>query len=377
MPKKLTRAEFIERAKKVHGDLYDYSKVEYINADTKVCIICSEHGEFWQTPYSHVNQKQKCPVCQHRVKQTLQTFLQRAKELYGDKYDYSKVEYVDMFTKVCIICPIHGEFWMAPNSFLNNKQQCPKCQHQSWANTTEEFIVKMESKFPDQFTYEKTEYKNNKTKVCITCKKHGDFWARPDNLMHQVVGCPKCASEQTHEKQRKLLKQFIEEAKKVHGDKYDYSKVKYKNTDTKICIVCPEHGKFLQTPYNHIKGHGCPKCCTSNLEKNLESFLIDNNISFESQKTFDWLIYKSNLYLDFYLPDYNVAIECQGEQHFKPIEFFGGEKGFQYIQNRDITKKQLCTNHGINILYYSKIVANNVFNDLNELLQNLKYKNEM
>ena len=117
--------------------------------------------------------------------------------------------------------------------------------------------------------------------------------------------------------------EFIKRAREVHGDKYDYSKVEYVNSRTKICIICPKHGEFWQLPTGHLDGYGCPFCNERNLEKETREFLTKQNINFEFQKHFDWLGRQS---LDFYLPDYNIAIECQGSQHFEPNEFFWWRK---------------------------------------------------
>lgn len=130
MGKKLTTQEFIEKARSLHGNKYDYSKVDYINNHTKVCIICPIHGEFLQTPNAHLMGQGciKCSYmkCRNDRKLTLQEFISRARHIHGDKYDYSKVEYINTMTKVCIICPKHGEFWMKPNGHLNG-QGCQKC----------------------------------------------------------------------------------------------------------------------------------------------------------------------------------------------------------------------------------------------------------
>ena len=100
---------FIEKAKKVHGDKYDYSKVNYIDSKTKICIICPEHGEFWQTPSSHLR-KRGCPFCANNIKYTNEKFIEKASAIHHNRYDYSKTKYVNNKTKVCIICPEHGEF---------------------------------------------------------------------------------------------------------------------------------------------------------------------------------------------------------------------------------------------------------------------------
>ena len=182
--------QFIEEARQIHGDKYDYSKVVYLNNRTKICIICPEHGEFMQTPANHLK-GQGCPFCVGNVKLTTEDFIQRARKVHGDKYDYSKVNYIKNSTKVCIICPIHGEFWQTPNNHLNG-HNCPKCIGRgAYKSTTQE---------------------------------------------------------------------FIEKARQVHGDKYDYSKVKYIDSKTKVCIICTEHGEFLQSTTRHLRGAGCPFC---------------------------------------------------------------------------------------------------------------------
>ena len=130
MSKKLTTGEFISKSKLIHGDKYDYSKVEYVNNHSKVCIICPEHGEFWQSPEKHLIGQGcvKCSYIERNVKKTdtVEKFIQKSKKIHGNKYDYSKVNYVNTNTKVCIICPKHGEFLITPNNHLRGKG-CPKC----------------------------------------------------------------------------------------------------------------------------------------------------------------------------------------------------------------------------------------------------------
>ena len=175
---------------------------------------------------------------------------------------------------------------------------------------------------------------------------------------------------------KRTIEQFIEEARKVHGDKYDYSNVEYVNNYTKVCIICPEHGEFWQTPHNHIgQKNGCPKCGhnRSHLEEEVAMFLVENAIIYEEQKKFPWLKYDYPLSLDFFLPDYDIAIECQGEQHFKPIEYFGGVNQLNYIKDRDKKKKELCEKHGIRIVYFSnEIYTEDIIIDKNKLLKEIR-----
>jgi hypothetical protein len=133
MAERKTTSEFIEQARKFHGDKYDYSLVEYINSRTKVKIICPEHGVFEQTPSSHKGRGcNKCGINQAISKITCNTeqFIEKARKVHGDRYDYSLVDYVNCQTKVKIICPMHGVFEQTPSSHY--KSICNKCHHRGW-----------------------------------------------------------------------------------------------------------------------------------------------------------------------------------------------------------------------------------------------------
>ncbi len=287
-------------------------------------------------------------------KLTKEEFVLKAKKIHGNKYDYSKVEYKNSQTKVCIICPEHGEFWQKPNFHLQGGG-CKYCSHQSYSLTTEQFIEKARKIHGDRYDYSKVNYINNKTVITIICPTHGEFYMRPDNHLHNH-GCPCCKNEKTHIRCNKGKEQFIKDAMKVHGDRYDYSKVKYIDNNTPVCIICSKHGEFWQTPIAHINQRcNCQQCSETNLEEDIFIFLKNENINFEyRKKDFKWLKNKRNLEIDFYLPDYNVAIECQGIQHFQPIDFFGGEKAFSSQVKNDLLKKKLCEENGVNLFYYGK-----------------------
>jgi hypothetical protein len=371
----MTSNDFIKKAREIHGNKYDYSKVEYINSKTKVCIICPIHGEFWQIPYSHLKGFGCCKCGHDRTNNSkfsnISTFIEKAKKVHGDKYDYSKVEYERSNKKVCIICPIHGEFWQTPNKHLCG-DGCPKCGHKhTWDKrgriTTEEFIERARKVHGDKYDYSKVEYVDAKTKVCIICPIHGEFWQTPDSHL-QGSGCWKCGIQKLSNIKKYTTKNFIKKAKEIHGNKYDYSKVEYVDSHTKVCIICPIHGEFWQVPNNHINGLGCWKCGRENkslFEEEVYNQLKKLNILIERQKTFDWLKYRTNLFLDFYLPEYNAAIEVQGEQHYKPIDFFGGEETFINQQKRDKRKLNLCEKHNVKMFY---IRHKNSFN-LNEIIE--------
>ena len=143
---------------------------------------------------------------------------------------------------------------------------------------------------------------------------------------------------------------FIKKAKKVHGDKYDYSKVEYINNKTPVTIICPIHGKFKQKPNDHLQKRGCPMCNQSKLEREISIFLNENDIKFKQGYHIKWLGLQ---HLDFYLPKYNIAIECQGEQHYISFKHFGGDKRLNETIERDQRKKQLCEEHGVKLLYFT------------------------
>ena len=346
---KLTTEEFIEKAKTIYGDKYDYSKVNYIGNKNKICIICPTHGEWLVTPNNFLRGSE-CPKCYGTPKLTTEEFIEKAKQVHGNKYNYSKVAYNGNKSKVKIICPIHGEFLQSAASHLKGAD-CPACSGLEKITkekiTKEVFLKKSKLNHITVYDYSKVDFNNSNEKVCIICPIHGEFWQTANYHMYGG-NCPKCTGGVRLSKE-----DFIKKAKAIHGDKYDYTKVIYKNYSTKVEIVCKEHGSFLQTPNNHLFGAGCPTCPQSNLEGELRQFLIRNQIEFEQEKTFPWLKYKRKMFLDFYLPDFNVAIECQGGQHFSPIDLFGGEEFFNKTLLRDNIKNELCIEHGIKIIYFS------------------------
>ena len=278
MKPRMTTEEFIKRAREVHGDKYDYSRVEYLNNTTPVIIKCPEHGEFLQVPYVHLRGS-GCQKCNGTEKLTTEEFIKRARRVHGDKYDYSKVEYVGNHDNVCIICPKHGEFMQTPHAHLNG-QGCPVCGGTK-KMTTEEFIKRAREKHGDKYDYSRAEYVNAHAKLCIVCPEHGEFWQAPHKHL-QNQGCPVCGVK----KKTSNREEFIKKAIEVHGDKYDYSRVVYVNAMKKICIVCPIHGEFWQRPQEHLYNNGCPYCRESKLEKFIKKVLKKNHISFDPQKKF-------------------------------------------------------------------------------------------
>ena len=300
--RKKSLKEILERFIEVHGDKYDYSKVNYVNIKTKVCIICPEHGEFWQSSENHLKGK-GCPSCFGNKKLNSCNFIQKAHEVHGDKYDYSKVVYINNKTKVCIICPEHGEFWQKPYNHLQ-KKGCCKCVGKN--KTTEEFIKQSNIIHNNKYDYSKVVYINNHTKVCIICPEHGEFWQTPANHL-SGRGCNKCKYDEF----KLSITEFVQKANIIHNNKYDYSKVVYNGCQDRICIICPEHGEFWQTPSSHFQNNGCPRCSKllSNVENDLKDFIKNN---YNNQILYNIRNIISPYELDIYLPDLKLAFEFNG-----------------------------------------------------------------
>ena len=316
---------FIEKANLVHNNKYDYSKVNYINNKEKVCIICPEHGEFWQTPKDHLAgcgcsrcyQERRSKI---RIK-GIERFIQDAINVHGNKYDYSKSVYVNSHVPLTIICPKHGEFNMRPSNHLNG-QGCPICGK-----------LKLGS------------YKKSNTKT------------------------------------------FIERATIKHNNKYDYSKSDYINNHTKICIICPEHGEFWQKPNDHLRGIGCPICGQKYNKTELEVLKAlkskYGNVEYQHKEPYfsNKTSYQS---IDFFLPDYNIGVEYHGRQHFIPISKFGGDEGLKKCKERDYRKYKKCNENGLKLFYltfekcdtseYFTKVYNSLDDLFNEIDKNIKIK---
>jgi len=271
---------------------------------------------------------------------TNEEFIEKARKVHGDKYNYDHVDYKDSHHGVLITCPEHGDFSQRPNDHLTG-YGCPKCVN-LYRPTNEEYIEMVKSVHGDLYDYSKTEYKGRRSTIIVTCPIHGDFEINAGSHLDGAK-CPMCSDYTTEG--------FIRRATAVHGNNYDYSKSIYVKGNQKVEIVCPKHGSFFQTPDNHInQKQGCPVCGQSHLEMNVNVFLINNNVNFETYKRFDWLGRQS---LDFYIPEFNIGIECQGVQHYEPNKFYDGLPGYIHRRYLDMKKQRLCREHGVTLLYFT------------------------
>lgn len=381
MKRKITTEEWIQKAYKIHGDKYNYNKVEYKSSKEKVCIICPEHGEFWQTANNHLN-GQNCPKCALEMKSnnltlTTEDFIKKASIVHNNYYDYSKVIYVRSDQKVIIICPEHGEFEQIPSSHLRG-YNCPKCSKHH-IPTTEEWIEEARKVHGNKYDYSKSDYIGSSNLITIICPIHGEFQQIANNHL-RGNGCLKCKNEYMSKSQRNTIENFIEKANRVHDNKYDYSDTTYgKNNKEKVIINCLKHGKFLQTPHDHLLGYGCPKCQlksqTKLYEKLKESFPNEEILFEVGRNIIPWIGLQR---FDIYFPKYNIAVEYNGEQHYIEIDHFGGQLGLSKTIERDELKRQKCKENNCSLFEirydYSKQDYENLVININKIIDNYETK---
>lgn len=198
-------------------------------------------------------------------KVTTQDFIDRARAVHGDRYGYAFSVYLSSHTKIFIHCPDHGMFRQSANSHLSGTG-CPDCALNSRTSNKNVFITKATVVHSCKYEYNNVNYINDATKVIVNCKSHGVFLVSPNNHL-RGKGCPRCSGK------NKTTKIIIDEFNKIHGNKYDYSSVKYKGAKKKVKIRCKQHGYFEMEPTNHLSGQGCPGCANHGFDRTKDGFL--------------------------------------------------------------------------------------------------------
>jgi Zn finger protein HypA/HybF involved in hydrogenase expression len=300
--KNLTTKEWITKARSVHGNKFDYSKIDYIKSRIKVEIVCKNHGSFIQEANTHLG-GHGCPICSSNTIPTTMEWISRAKEVHGDKYNYDGVVYKRSNKKIEIICKKHGMFSQRPNDHLNGSG-CPKCgihkRAKSHTLTSEEFLRQCKEVHGDLYDYSKVNYVNNQTKVEIICKKHGSFYQSVGSHITQRSGCPMC-----------------------NASKGEILTEKYLNDNGIIYI--------RQMTFDGCKG------------------------------VRGW-----KLKFDFYLPHYNILIEIDGAQHFKVGKIgnhYMTQNDFERIKQNDDIKNRYAFDKKIKMVripYRNKTDYNNI-----------------
>ena len=316
--KRSTTEKYIEKAIKKHGDKYDYSKVIYVHSMEPVEIICSQHGSFNIIASSHLSGKgcQKCG--RDGAKGTTEDFVTKAKELYGDRFDYSKTVYTTLRTKLEITCREHGPFNLYPFNHLKGNGGCRECSGNK-PMTTEVYIQRAKSIHGDKYDYSETSYISARNKVTIICPKHGKFEVIANEHIREdrASNCKKCV----YDSNRLSNEVFTTRAREVHGYLYDYALVDYQFSDQKVKIICRKHGLFEQVASSHMSGRGCSKC-TYRVSKKEKRWLDTLNVPNEyRQKTLQMLSGK-RYHVDAYDPLTNTVYEFNGDYwHGNPEKY--------------------------------------------------------
>jgi hypothetical protein len=387
----LSGREYLDRLKKIcEENNYELLSVgdeeEKIGVKTKVKYECGICGNITETDVGHiVNEGTRCPGCRGGAKINKEIILRRINERCDKlncifiRFLNDENEYKNNITRVLLKCKTCGYEWGTSYAHFIRDTGCPKCGGREQLTIEEAIERAFEKGKENNITvlgFIDGEYKNNNSRLKLICNVCGHKWdAAYSNFMIDR-GCPKCAIEYRANLRRDDKDIFIEKARGVHGYKYDYSKVVYKNSHEYVTIICPEHGEFPQIPNSHLRGAGCPACNESHLEREVRMLLEKNNIDYIYQCKRDTFLWLGRQSLDFYIPQYNVAIECQGGQHFMPVSIYGGEEGFTSTVRRDNLKKKKCDKHGIKIFYYSNLGIEypyQVYEDFNEMIKDIKH----
>ena len=304
-------------------------------------------------------------------------FISNANKIHNFKYDYSLVNYVNYKTKVKIICNKHGIFGQNRYIHIVLGRGCPKCgniqSHITQTYSTDEFVDRAKLTHQDKYDYSLVEYKNDKSKIKIICPIHGVFEQTPFSHLINKSGCRICGIDIITRKVTHTTEVFINNAKKIHGNKYDYSLIDYKNILTKVKIICPKHGVFEQKPNNHTnQKQGCPICKLSKGELKIKHYLDSRYVEYKQQHIFPNCKNIKPLPFDFYLPKYNICIEYDGRLHSHPWE--RSKSSLEKFKKRillDEIKNKFCKENNIKLIRIDYKDFSIIDDKINILLINL------
>ena len=343
---KISFEEFVRKSNLKYGNKFSYRlKSEEFNLSDEDCliVICETHGEIQTTPRKHLYDNFVCEKCKHE--EEWKKFESLMEKKHQNKYDISNVKFINWITKIELECELHGKFSITPGHLKEGKG-CRECgiikRAKSQSKPIDEFISQANEVHDFKYDYSKSVYNGARRDITIICKIHGEFNQTPVNHI-KGQGCPDCGIIETAKKLSITLEEFLSRSHKIHGDTYDYSKVELVNASTKVEIICRVHGSFFQDPEHHIlRKHGCPRCVNKR-EGQLAIILSELGIVHRQYK-----IEKKRY--DFYLPEYNIIIERDGEQHYKG--FLQDERktlSLDYQIENDKIKTELAKRYGFKI----------------------------
>ena len=338
---------------------------ERVNGYTKTLLTaeCQKHpGEIVQFVRGIIRNKNliKCPKCLLKVAKdkgyarTLKAIKSQILNR-GDSIDFSKIPNTKLNKHTCydVRCKLHNIWYKTTFELIQKGHgHCPICtkikRRESKVLANNVYISRLKERYGDKYDLSNVSYDGRLNRVKLKCKIHNIWFnAFPGNTLKKTFkGCPKCHLEWSKEFNTKTTDYFISKSKKIHGDKYDYSKSVYKSNSIPIEIICKKHGPFFQVPSTHYSGSGCPSCKSSKGENKIVNFLLKFGIKYYKE----YRLNKNYRFrYDFYLPDYNILIEYHGEQHYKNVNWFKGttfEKRLEY----DKKKVNLARTHHVDLI---------------------------
>jgi signal peptidase I len=339
--RKLSQEEYLEKAVNTHGDKYDLSCVEFKNMRSEITVKCRIHGIFHKNAKSFIY-GYECNKCSGK-EMSFEDFMIRAKSIHENKYTYDKDSFRSTSKAITIKCPEHGEFRQIVAGHLVGRG-CPNCAKNKKIDT-EEFIKRSKKLHGDKYRYDLVRYYKKDISVEIVCPDHGPFFIIPNNHIFNKQGCPICSGKNHN------TESFIDSAIKFHGDKYNYTQVKYTGNDRPVDIICKKHGVFSMRARFHLSGHGCPSCHLSKGEVLVSTILKKLDIPYIKNKTFKDCLDKSLLRFDFYIAMFNSCIEYDGKQHFEFIpSMYRNFNDFLAAKRRDEIKNRYCYDKGIRLI---------------------------
>tara|TARA_B110000259_G_scaffold162191_1_gene186790 strand:- start:50 stop:1447 length:1398 start_codon:yes stop_codon:yes gene_type:complete len=362
---------FINKVNKIHSKKYDYSLVNYVNYHQNIIVICDVegHGHFTVTPDNHHYNKSGCPICGRlklslNQRKTQKKFIKEFRKLFKNKYSLKKLTYQGAKVPIIIICNNHGEHTTTPDSILRGNKPCFDCglieRGLKKRSTTNYFIERAREVHGSKYDYSKSKYIKAKKLIKIVCKKHKEFYQLAD--VHLAgAGCNKCGYEIVSQKKRNSIEKVIRILEEKRGkDRFDYTLIHqtYKTNKSILTLRCLTHNKvFYQNASDHAVSGGCEDCKYKSIgEELVMSILSEINIEYiHNWGKHDCKLGKGKAKFDFYLPDHNLIIEYDGEQHFKPVQFGGmskinAMKDFNIRKKYDKIKSNWATNKRINFL---------------------------
>ena len=347
---------------------------KYIDTNTPILHHCTEHNYDWKIAPKNALYGHGCPQCHNeRIKKSLSKLHDEYIQEVSVKNHGIKVigEYNNANTKLLHYCTIHNFYWeTTPQSILEG-HGCPKCNSEkiSKKNTMSHQWYVDELKKNNPTTIAVEQYINMRTPILHKCLIHNLEWITTPSSTLQGCGCIKCKGEKISNNFLKSHEQYVEELKEINPNIVVLEQ--YLGANIPILHKCLKDGnEWYVSPSSILNGYGCPQCRETKGERRIRIYLDKHHITYKYQQLFDDCIDIKPLPFDFYLSDYNIAIEYDGKQHFEPVEHFGGKEGYEYTIRHDKIKTEYCKNNGILLLRIPYFKYNNIEEELNNFLFN-------